>query len=196
MNDRHNPRAPLALALAFPLLVAYGCASYEPVPAPAARDFAAYRVGAPDTLSITILPDPPIERELVVRPDGMISIDLIGDVWEKVETPFFLGVLDTIRSGRHEIPVDMTGFGEGLAPNEHDTAESARTDDHLRMGLQHNELAGAERPCLTYNLNLAVDHVKRPLDMVRIRLVTGAILQLQLRIDEVGERFDRGLQLT
>jgi len=29
---------------------------------------------------ITILPDPIIEREVVVRPDGMISIDLIGDL--------------------------------------------------------------------------------------------------------------------
>jgi polysaccharide export outer membrane protein len=29
---------------------------------------------------ITILPDPIIERSVVVRPDGMISIDLIGDL--------------------------------------------------------------------------------------------------------------------
>ena len=37
-------------------------------------------VGAPDQLHVTILPDPAIERDVVVRPDGMISIDLIGDV--------------------------------------------------------------------------------------------------------------------
>jgi polysaccharide export outer membrane protein len=29
---------------------------------------------------VTILPDPAIERDVVVRPDGMISLDLIGDV--------------------------------------------------------------------------------------------------------------------
>jgi polysaccharide export outer membrane protein len=39
-----------------------------------------YVVGAPDELHVTILPDPAIERDVVVRPDGMISVDLIGDV--------------------------------------------------------------------------------------------------------------------
>jgi polysaccharide export outer membrane protein len=37
-------------------------------------------VGAPDVLRVTILPEPEITREAVVRPDGMISIDLVGDV--------------------------------------------------------------------------------------------------------------------
>jgi polysaccharide export outer membrane protein len=37
-------------------------------------------VGAPDALHVTILPDPAIERDVTVRPDGMVSIDLIGDV--------------------------------------------------------------------------------------------------------------------
>jgi polysaccharide export outer membrane protein len=40
----------------------------------------AYRVGPPDELKISILPDPVIEREVIVRPDGMISVDLVGDV--------------------------------------------------------------------------------------------------------------------
>jgi len=31
-------------------------------------------------LHVTILPDPAIERDVTVRPDGMISLDLIGDV--------------------------------------------------------------------------------------------------------------------
>jgi polysaccharide export outer membrane protein len=39
-----------------------------------------YLTGPPDQLTVTILPDPIIEREVVVRPDGMISIDLVGDV--------------------------------------------------------------------------------------------------------------------
>lgn len=39
-----------------------------------------YLTGPPDELTITILPDPIIERTVVVRPDGMISIDLVGDV--------------------------------------------------------------------------------------------------------------------
>ncbi len=36
---------------------------------------------------MSILPDPGIEREVVVRPDGRISIDLIGDVMASGRTP-------------------------------------------------------------------------------------------------------------
>jgi polysaccharide export outer membrane protein len=58
--------------------LAAGCAakganppSPEPVP---------YVVGPPDQLQITILPEPVIERTVTVRPDGMISVELVGDV--------------------------------------------------------------------------------------------------------------------
>lgn len=39
-----------------------------------------YSIGPPDRLEITILPDPSIQRSVTVRPDGMISIDLVGDI--------------------------------------------------------------------------------------------------------------------
>jgi polysaccharide export outer membrane protein len=58
----------------------FGCATPDPMPPPVRPDQATYVVGPPDQLNITILPDPVIERNTVVRPDGMISIDLIGDV--------------------------------------------------------------------------------------------------------------------
>jgi polysaccharide export outer membrane protein len=58
---------------------ALGCAT-TPVPPPKREVTSAYIVGAPDELHVSILPDPAIEREVRVRPDGMISIDLIGDV--------------------------------------------------------------------------------------------------------------------
>ncbi len=61
------------------LFAAVGCAT-TPMPAPKAQGYETYRVGAPDRLMVSILPDPRIEREVVVRPDGMVSIDLIGDV--------------------------------------------------------------------------------------------------------------------
>lgn len=80
MSERSKPRAPLALALVFLILVAPGCASYEPMPAPAEGTHAAFRVGAPDQLQVVVLPEPVIERTVTVRPDGMISFDLIGDV--------------------------------------------------------------------------------------------------------------------
>lgn len=56
-----------------------GCAT-TPAPPPERSAVSSYVVGAPDELHVTILPDPAIERDVVVRPDGMISIDLIGDV--------------------------------------------------------------------------------------------------------------------
>jgi polysaccharide biosynthesis/export protein len=39
-----------------------------------------YRIAPPDTLTVTVRPEPEIVREVVVRPDGRISFDLIGDV--------------------------------------------------------------------------------------------------------------------
>lgn len=59
-----------------------GCMT-QPTFAPApteATPSTSYLIGAPDRLRITILPDPAVERDVVVRLDGMISIDLVGDV--------------------------------------------------------------------------------------------------------------------
>jgi polysaccharide export outer membrane protein len=39
-----------------------------------------YRVAPPDVLLISVRPAPEISREVVVRPDGRISFDLIGEV--------------------------------------------------------------------------------------------------------------------
>ncbi len=69
--------AALVLLLAGLALLAGCAATTGPPAAPEAQP---YRVGPPDELTVTILPDPVIEREVVVRPDGMISIDLIGDL--------------------------------------------------------------------------------------------------------------------
>ena len=41
---------------------------------------AEYHIAPPDTLSIIVRPEPAIQREVVVRPDGRVSLDLIGDV--------------------------------------------------------------------------------------------------------------------
>lgn len=66
-------------------LSALGCAA-TPTPAPPTR-YKPYRVGAPDLLNITILPDPPIIEQVVVRPDGMITVQLVGDVLAGGRTP-------------------------------------------------------------------------------------------------------------
>lgn len=80
MSDRITTRGWAGGFVALLVLLALGCVSYEPVPPPPDATFAAYRVGAPDVLQVSVLPEPVIEREVVVRPDGMISMDLIGDV--------------------------------------------------------------------------------------------------------------------
>lgn len=72
MTNRYGVASQLIL-----LLTAVGCAT--PAPPPVLSAHTAYRVGAPDVLLVSILPEPVIEREVVVRPDGQISIDLIGD---------------------------------------------------------------------------------------------------------------------
>jgi polysaccharide export outer membrane protein len=41
---------------------------------------AEYRLGASDRLIVRVLPDPALERVVVIRPDGRFSMDLIGDV--------------------------------------------------------------------------------------------------------------------
>ena len=65
---------------------AVGC-STPIVALPAAPPIEGYIVGAPDMLIVHILPDPEIVREARVRPDGMISIDLIGDVQAAGRSP-------------------------------------------------------------------------------------------------------------
>ena len=68
------------------LLLVCGCA-VTPAPPPAAPGTPTYVVGAPDVLRVSILPAPEIDREVRVRPDGMVSIDLVGDVRAAGRTP-------------------------------------------------------------------------------------------------------------
>lgn len=60
-------------------LIGVGCTIPNPNPAPPV-EYLAYEVGPPDQLVVTILPDPPVVETLTVRPDGMITIQLVGDV--------------------------------------------------------------------------------------------------------------------
>jgi polysaccharide export outer membrane protein len=58
---------------------ALGCTTTW-APSPVVESRSPYRVGAPDLLVITILPEPAIEADVTVRPDGMITVPLIGEV--------------------------------------------------------------------------------------------------------------------
>jgi polysaccharide export outer membrane protein len=63
---------------------ALGCTNLAP--SPAVEVPYSYLVGAPDALTIGILPEPAIVADVIVRPDGMITIPLIGDVVARERT--------------------------------------------------------------------------------------------------------------
>ena len=80
--SRFASRATLASLLLFALAFAGACSGKSPAqPSPLpGKSVETYRVRPPDQLTISILPEPVIERTVTVRPDGMISVDLLGDV--------------------------------------------------------------------------------------------------------------------
>lgn len=72
-------RGAAAIISAVAAAAALGCATTL-APSPGAEAPLSYRVGAPDSLTITILPEPAIETGVQVRPDGMITVPLIGEL--------------------------------------------------------------------------------------------------------------------
>jgi polysaccharide export outer membrane protein len=65
-------------------------------------------VGPPDQLQINILPEPSIERQVVVRPDGMISVDLVGDIPAAGRTTEEIGQDVERRIGRYKRDARVT----------------------------------------------------------------------------------------
>jgi polysaccharide export outer membrane protein len=61
----------------------------SPVAAAAPAD--TYIIGASDVLSISVWKEPAVSGSLLVRPDGMISMPLLGDVQASGLTPLALG---------------------------------------------------------------------------------------------------------
>jgi len=129
MTDQASSRKSTAVMLALLLLLAaQGCTSFNPVPPPKPGAYAAYRVGAPDVLAVTILPEPVIQREVTVRPDGMISLELIGDVpaggrtIDEISADIETRILRFKRDAsvtvalREALSTDITVFGEVRAP--------------------------------------------------------------------------------
>jgi polysaccharide export outer membrane protein len=62
--------------------LAGGAQAPEPEPKPAVREpsSAAYRIGLGDTLRVAVWKEPELTGEVTVRPDGMITMPLLGDV--------------------------------------------------------------------------------------------------------------------
>jgi polysaccharide export outer membrane protein len=71
----------LCLVLSSSFTMVTGCATSKAASFVPVAKSEPYRVGPSDHLTIHVLPDPAIElTELHVRPDGRISVELIGDV--------------------------------------------------------------------------------------------------------------------
>ncbi|HZR80495.1 MAG TPA: polysaccharide biosynthesis/export family protein [Candidatus Binatia bacterium] len=66
-----------------------GCAAQRttPLPATAAAPLGEYRIGRSDDLSIKFFYTPELNEDVVVRPDGNISLQLVGDVPVAGRTP-------------------------------------------------------------------------------------------------------------
>jgi len=76
---RRIRRGAAAIIAGVAAAAAIGC-STTLAPSPSVETPLAYRVGAPDGLEISILPEPAIEAAVQVRPDGAITVPLIGEV--------------------------------------------------------------------------------------------------------------------
>lgn len=64
---------------------------HSPVSAAPANVSAAYILGADDVILVTVWKEPALSGPLSIRPDGMISLPLVGDVRAEGMTPMALG---------------------------------------------------------------------------------------------------------
>jgi polysaccharide export outer membrane protein len=65
-------------------------ANSAPTPAPAGVAAETYVIGASDVLTVTVWKEPTLSGSILVRPDGMISLPLLGDVQASGLTPLQL----------------------------------------------------------------------------------------------------------
>lgn len=157
-----------------------------------------YVVGASDELSIRVLPDPAIERTAKVRPDGKISMDLIGDVDASGHTieQIRVDIRDRIGEFRQspdvtvslEVPAStaVAVTGEVKEPRSFPLEREIRVSEAVAQAGGLTELAAASRVrvirrtgpdlAVTYKANLdqiqrgkaASDLILRPGDLVYV----------------------------
>jgi len=152
-----------------------GCLTPDPAPPPAAPPVSGYVVGAPDQLLVSILPEPEISREVRVRPDGMISIDLIGDVQAAGRTPFEIAAAIQQEIGRFKrdaavnvMVVDspsqfVTVYGEVVRPG------TFPLDTDTRLSEAIGRVGGA-RPFASLNSIRVIRTIGQETEVIRVRL--------------------------
>jgi polysaccharide export outer membrane protein len=83
-----QPATPTTQDSATPVAAATTMQSALTAAAPAMTD--SYVIGASDVIAVTVLKEPTLSGTLLVRPDGMISMPLLGDVKASGKTPLSL----------------------------------------------------------------------------------------------------------
>ncbi|HEY8210868.1 MAG TPA: polysaccharide biosynthesis/export family protein [Myxococcaceae bacterium] len=81
--DRRRSGMVLAVTVA---LLGMGCA-HRTRTAPQASEPEPYRIGREDVLDISVWRDPELSRMMPVRPDGFVSLPIVGDVAAAGRTP-------------------------------------------------------------------------------------------------------------
>ena len=199
MISNHHDRSYARLARIAALTVVFsafgiGCATTPPVPPPVVT-YPDYVVAAPDSLSITVLPAPTIQEQVTVRPDGKITIQLIGDVQASGLTPREIGIEIDERIGRFKrgarTTVAVTGsasraitvFGEVRRPGTLPLRKQTRLVEALGLVGGPTAFANLDEIYIVRAMGSAVEMID--VDMVAIRegdlstnvqIRTGAIL--------------------
>ncbi len=95
-----------------------GCARFTPHPAaPSPHD--TYIVQPPDILQIALTPEEQLTRNCVVRPDGCITFDMVGDLHVAGLTPEQIDSKLTERLSEYIKNVDVTVSVEGTASKQY-----------------------------------------------------------------------------
>ena len=84
-------RAAMGGAVCSLLLIGAGCATPKPIAPPEAPVPSPYQIAAGDTLEIMVWREEQVSGKVDVRPDGMITLPLAGDVHAAALTPEELG---------------------------------------------------------------------------------------------------------
>jgi polysaccharide export outer membrane protein len=174
-------RGAIRILVAASLLATLACA--RPVaPPPQAPPIEGYVVGAPDNLRILVLPEPAIQRDVRVRPDGMISLDLVGDIQAGGLTPTQIAeaIRERITRFKRDAAVSVivldspsqyvTIFGEVARPGTFSLAAETRVSEALGQ-------VGGTRAFASHN----------KIRLVRTDGTTTKVLRIRLRDIEKGD---------
>ena len=146
--------------LVFVALCSFGCTAPKLIPgAPPSEP--QYLVQPPDVLTISVRPAPEIQREVMVRPDGFISFDLVGEIEVGGKTIAQIHSEITKRIRKYIVHPDVTVllagsnsrkfyvFGEVRRPGAYPLIGRVRVVEALAMAGGPGQLAAIGRARLT-----------------------------------------------